>query len=106
MNDQLDDHLMADDHRDDLGGRYMNAKDDRSDLKMDVMTDVNLCLRMNDPLDDLNLDASRVNRNCARHDLNLDGKMDGMSHHGMWMDDLNMNCDRMSHDHLQCGHLR
>ena len=22
------------------------------------------------------------------------------------MGDLNMNCDRMSHDHLQCVHLR
>jgi len=69
MNDQLDDHLMADDRHDDLGGRCMNAKDDRNDL-------------------------------------NLDEKMDGKSHHGMWMGDLNMNCDRMSHDHLQCVHLR
>ena len=22
------------------------------------------------------------------------------------MGDLNMNCDRMSHDHLRCGHLK
>jgi hypothetical protein len=22
------------------------------------------------------------------------------------MDYLNMNCDRMSHDHLRCGHLK
>jgi hypothetical protein len=116
-NDLLDDHSMGGkkSHRVDLsidpecyvlGDRRMNVKDDRNDLKMDVMTDVNLCLRKSGRLDDRNLDASRVNRNCVHHDLNLDGKMDGMSHHGMWMGDLNMNCDRMSHDHLQCDHLR
>jgi hypothetical protein len=56
-------------------------------------------------MDDLNLDANHVNRNCAPHDLKMDVNLDGMSHHVMLMDDLNMSCDRMSHDHLQCDHL-
>ena len=71
MNDQLDDHLMdgKKSHRVDLSidpecyvlvGHHTNVTDDRNDL---------------------NLDVSHVNRNCARHDLKLDVNLDVMNHH-------------------------
>jgi hypothetical protein len=77
--------LMTDGNLDVNRDHHMNVMDDRNDLKMVVnllnrncahrdlnlvvMMDVNLCLRMNDLLGDLSLDASHVNRNYVRRDL-------------------------------------
>lgn len=117
-NDQLDDHLKDDDRHDVLDVRRMNEMDDRSDLTMvvslDVSLDVSLCHRRSDRLDDhrmnvtddRNLDGNHVNRNYAPRGLKMDVNLDAMSHHAMLMDDLSMNCDRMSRDHLRCGHLK
>ena len=94
------------------------------DRKMDENSDVNLCLRMSDLLDDpnsgvmmdashdhrmnvtddLNLDVSRVNRNCVRRDLKMDVNLDVMSHRVKLTGDRSTSCDRMSRDHLQCDH--
>ena len=102
-NDLLGDHLMDDDHHDALVGHRKNGMDD---LNLDVKTGENRDRRMNDLLDDLNLVASRVNRNCVRRDRNLGANLDAMNHHVKLMVYLNMNCDRMSHDHLRSGHLK
>jgi hypothetical protein len=59
----------------------MNGTDDRNDLKTD---------------------GNHVNRNYVLPDQKLGGHLDAMSHHVMLMAYLNMNCDRMSHDHSQC----
>lgn len=56
---RLDDHWMDDDHRDALGGRRKNAKDDRNDLTLVVKKDV-----------------SRGNHNCALRDPTMAAKMD------------------------------
>jgi len=49
------------------------------DLNLVVMTDGNLYHRKSDRLGDQSLDAmmdaSRVNRNCVRHDLKMDATM-------------------------------
>ena len=99
MNDPLDGHLMDDGHRDVLVGHRTNVTDDRNDLKMGGTTDVSRGHRMNDQLDDLNLDAmtdvnlyrhtnvmddrndlmmvvNLLNRNCALHDPKMDVMMD------------------------------
>jgi hypothetical protein len=92
--------------------------------------DVNLCLRMNDLLDDHSMDddhrdalvghrknemgdrndlkmvVNLLNRNCVRLDLKMGGNSDVKNLHVRLMVYLNMNCDRMSHDHLRCGHLK
>jgi hypothetical protein len=106
MSDQLVDHLKDDDHRDVLVDHHMNGTDDRNDLNLDVKTGENRDRRMNDLLDDLNLVASRVNRNCVRRDRNLGANFDAMNHHVKSMVYLSMSCDRMSRDHLRCGHLK
>jgi hypothetical protein len=72
MSDLLDDHSMDDDHHGALVGHRKNGMDDR---KTDENSDVSRGLHMSDRLGDLNLDASRVNRNCVRHDRNLDVTM-------------------------------
>ena len=54
------------------------------DLKLDDdhLMDVNLCLHMNDRLGGHLMGASRVNRNCVRHDLMTDGSSDvNRGHH-------------------------
>ena len=85
-------------------GHHMN--DPLVYRKTDENSDVNRDLRMNDQLDDLNLDASRANRNCVRRDQMTDVNLDAMSHRAMLMVSLNMSCDRKSHDHLRCDHLK
>ena len=70
----------------------------------DLMKDASRGHRMNDLLDDLNLDANHVNRNCVRRDQMTDVNLDGMNLHVKLMDDLSKSCDRMSHDHLRCDH--
>ena len=120
MNDQLDDQNLVDGRHDVPDDLRMNAMDDRNDLTMgvnllnrscvlrDLKTDGNLdaslCHRMN-VMDDLTMGVNRAIRNCVRRDRNLDANLDVMSHRVMLMGDLNMSCDRMSHDHLQCDHL-
>jgi hypothetical protein len=103
MSDLLDDHSTDDDHHDALVGHRKNGMDD---LNLDVKTGENRDRRMNDLLDDLNLVASRVNRNCVRRDRNLGANLDAMNHHVKSMVYLSMSCDRMSRDHLRCGHLK
>jgi hypothetical protein len=117
---------LDDDHHGVLVDRHKNVTDDRNDLKMvvnhvsrnyvlpdqkmDAMTDGNLGVNRdhhtNDLLDGQNLVVSRVNRNYAPHDLMMDANLDAMNHHVKLMVYLNMNCDRMSHDHLRSGHLK
>ena len=63
---------------------HTNVMDDRNDLTMVVSLDVSRGLRMNDRLDDPNLDANHENHNCVRHDLNLDVNLDAMSHRVMY----------------------
>jgi hypothetical protein len=107
----------------------MNAMDDRNDLKMDGNSDVRLCHRMYDLLGDRSLGASRVNRRTGvhlnaqlvyehrvdltidpecfvRHDPKLGENLDVKNLHVRLKVYLNMNCDRMSRDHLRCGHLK
>ena len=103
---------MDDDRHDVLGDLRMNGMDDRNDLTMVVSLVVNRGHRMSDRLDDLRMnvtddrkmDGNHVNRNYAPRDLKMDANLDVMSHHVMLMGDLNMSCDRMSHDHLQYDH--
>ena len=98
MNDRLGGHLM--------GASRVNRNYARHDRKTDGNLDVSLCLRMNDLLDDrnldakmdgnlyprmnvmddLNLDASRANRNCALHDQMKDVNLDASR--GLHMNDL------------------
>jgi hypothetical protein len=83
----------------------MNGMDDRNDPKMGGTTDANLCLRMSDRMDDLNLDVSRglrINVTDDRNDLKMGANLDGMNLHVRLKAYLNKSCDRMSHDHLQC----
>ena len=57
---------------------------DVDDLNLgdDHLMDVNLCLHMNDRLGGHLMGASRVNRNCVRHDLMTDGSSDvNRGHH-------------------------
>jgi hypothetical protein len=82
-----------------------NLDDVRRDRKMALMTDVNLCHRMSDQLDDLMTGVSRVNHKYVRRDPNLVVKMGGMRHRVKLMVYLNRSCDRMSHDHLQYDRL-
>jgi hypothetical protein len=84
-----------------LGVNLLNRNCVRHDLNLVVMTDVNLCLRMNDLLAGHLMDGSHVNRNCVRHDLKMGGNSDVMNHHVKLMVFPNTNCDRMSHDHLR-----
>jgi hypothetical protein len=125
-NDLLVYRNLDDDHHGVLVDRHKNVTDDRNDLKMvvnhvsrnyvlpdqkmDAMTDGNLGVNRdhhtNDLLDGQNLVVSRVNRNYAPHDLMMDANLDAMNHHVKLMVYLNMNCDRMSHDHLRSGHLK
>jgi hypothetical protein len=65
-------------------GRRKNVTDDRNDLKMDVNLDVSLCHRMNDQLDDQNLDASHVNRNYAPRDRKTDENSDVKNLHAKY----------------------
>jgi hypothetical protein len=102
MSDQLVDHLKDDDHRDVLVDHHMNGTDDRNDLNLDVKTGENRDRRMNDLLDDLRMGGNRVNRNYAPRDLKMGGNSDVKNLHVRLMVYLNMNCDRMSHDHLRC----
>ena len=105
----------------------------RHDLMTDGNLDVSLCHRMNDLLDDRNLDddlhdqnlvvnrvnrncvlldlmkdgnldVSRVNRNYALRDRKMDVNLDAMSHRVKLTGDRSTSCDRMSRDHLQCDH--
>jgi hypothetical protein len=113
-NDPLDDHLMDGNrglHKnvmDDpsLGVNLLNRNCVRHDLKMGGNSDVNLCLRMNDLLAGHLMDGSHVNRNCDPHDLMMVVTMDVKNLHVMLMVYLSKSCDRMSHDHLRCGHLK
>ena len=84
--------------------RHTNVTDDRNDLMMVVSLDVSRDLHMYDLLDDPNLDANRVNRNCVRHDQMTDVNLDAMSHRVKLTGDRSTSCDRMSRDHLQCDH--
>ena len=105
MNDLLDDQSLVDDHRDVPVGHRMNVMDVPNDLMTDGNLDASRDLRMSDRLDDrnldddrhdvlgdlrknvmddLNLDASRANRNCALHDQMKDVNLDAMSHHVMY----------------------
>jgi hypothetical protein len=95
-------HLKDGDHHDVLVGHSMdvssdenrdlhtNEMGDRNDLSLVVLTDVSLCLRMSDLLDDLKMNAN----------------LGVMSHRVMSMVYLNTSCDRMSHAHLRCDHLK
>jgi hypothetical protein len=115
MSDRLDDLNLADDRHDVLVGRRMNVMDDlmkgvnhvnrncvRLDQNLVVTMGASRDRRMNDLLDDHSMVVNRVNRNYAPRDLMMDGNLDAMSHHVRLMVYLNMNCDRMSHDHLRC----
>jgi hypothetical protein len=119
MSDLLDDRNLDDDRRDALDDHHKNVMDDpslgvnllnrncvRHDLNLVVMTDVNLCLRMNDLLAGHLMDGSHVNRNYAPHDLTMDANLDAMNPRVKLMDDLNRSCDRMSHDHLRYDRLK
>ena len=64
--------------------RHTNVMDDRNDLKMDGTTDASLCLRMNDRLDDLSLDANHVSHNCVHRGPKMDANLDGMNLHVMY----------------------
>jgi hypothetical protein len=115
-NDRLDDHLKGDDHHDVLVDHRMNGMDDRNDLKTDgnhvnrnyaprdLMMDANLDgnrdLRKN-VMDDPSLGVNRVNRNYAPRVRKLGANLDAMNRRVKLMVYLNMNCDRMSHDHLR-----
>jgi hypothetical protein len=95
LSDLLDDHLKDDDHHDVLVCHRTNVTGDRNDL---------------------NLDASRVNRNYVRRgrktvlmkchlvDLSIDPECYVMSHRVMLMVCLSKSCDRMSRDHLRYDH--
>ena len=82
MNDLLDAHSMDDDHRDVLVDHRMNVTDE------------------------LKMVGNLLNRNCVRHDRNLDVNLDAMNPRVKLMDDLNRSCDRMSHDHLRYDRLK
>jgi hypothetical protein len=82
MSDQLVDHLMDGDRHDVLVDHHMNGPDD------------------------LMMDGNHVNRNYAPRDLMMDANLDAMNHHVMLMVYRSKSCDRMSHDHLRCGHLK
>jgi hypothetical protein len=120
MNDQLDDHSMDDGLMTVVNlYRRMNVMDDPSlGVKMDVSRD----LRRNDRLDDHSMeddhrdvpvdhhmsgmgdrktDVNLLNRSYAPRDLKMDGNSDVKNLHVRLMVYLNMNCDRMSHDHLR-----
>ena len=87
MNDRLGGHLM--------GASRVNRNYARHDRKTDGNLDVSLCLRMNDLLDDRNLDddlhdqnwvVNRVNRNYVRRDQKMVVMMDASR--GLHMNDL------------------
>jgi hypothetical protein len=87
-----------------MNGLHLDAKN------LDAMTDVSRDHRMNGlHLVVMNLDAKNrdvnqhfphVSHKCARrarNDLSSDAKM---------TDGLNMNCDQLNRDHLQCDHQK
>jgi hypothetical protein len=111
----LDDRNLDDDlHGLNLVVNHVNCSCVRHDLKMGGTTDVSLCLRMNDLLDDLNLDVMMdANRDHHMNDL-LDGhskdddRHDSLVDHRMnATDDLNdLNLDVMmdvSHVNRNCA---
>ena len=82
MSDRLDDHSMGDGLM--KGANHDHRMSDRlDDQNLVAKMDGNLYPRMN-VMDDLNLDASRANRNCALHDQMKDVNLDAMSHHVMY----------------------
>jgi hypothetical protein len=93
--------LKTDENLDVSRGLHMNDLLDDHSMDDGLMMDGNLCHRMSGQLDDLNLVASRVNRNCVRRDRKTDVNLDVMSRRVKLMVYLSKSCDRMSHDHLR-----
>jgi hypothetical protein len=80
-------------------------KSHRVDLSIDPECYV-LVGRCNYALDDRKTDASHVNHNYARRDRKMNASLVAMNLHEKLMAYLSTNCDRMSHDRLQCGHQK
>ena len=87
--------LRDDDHRLPLDDRHRMDYLGVDDLKLGVSLDVSRDHRMNAQLGGHLMGASRVNRNCARHDLMTDGNLDVSLCHRMndLLDDRNLDDD-------------